>query len=387
MVHGDGDSVHFVQSVLFAAIHNGTVLPAHAVPKHSLRSHIHGKWHKAGHFLRNISSPGMVANTMTTTIDIVLFDGVDELDAVGPLEVLRAAAADGADLAVRLVTRTGPLEVTGHHGLRIGADAVYSPGADILVVPGGGWVARRADAGAWAEAERGDWLPLIKAAADAGVLLAGVCTGVMLLARAGVIGARPATTHQAARADLEAAGVRFVDQRVVDAGGLVTAGGVTSGIDLALHLVERLVSPEAAEAQAERLEYPWSPTPKAAPGGHPAPSGHTITTGPAEGIVTARWGGEVIAQSRDALVLRETGLPPVTYFPIEDVRMDLLHRTEHHTRCPFKGEASYWSIEVGGRRSEDIAWAYEDPLPARADLKGRIAFYADRLDALDTAPA
>jgi uncharacterized protein (DUF427 family)/putative intracellular protease/amidase len=324
---------------------------------------------------------------MTTTIDIVLFDGVDELDAVGPLEVLRGAAAHGADLAVRLVTRTEPLEVTGHHGLRLGADAVYSPGADILLVPGGGWIAR-ADTGAWAEAERGDWLPLIKAAADAGVLMAGVCTGVMLLARAGVIGARPATTHHGAAAELEAAGVRVVDQRVVDAGGLVTAGGVTSGIDLGLHLVERLFGPEAAETQAERLEYSWSPMPRAATaaadgGGHPAPSGHTITTEPVGSVVTARWGGEVVAESRDALLLRETGLPPVTYFPIDDVRMDLLHRTEHHTRCPFKGEASYWSIEVGGRRSEDIAWAYEDPLPARADLKGRIAFYADRLEGLD----
>jgi uncharacterized protein (DUF427 family)/putative intracellular protease/amidase len=329
-------------------------------------------------------------NGMTTTIDIVLFDGVDELDAIGPLEVLRGAAAQGADLVVRLVTRTEPLEVTGNHGLRLRADAVYAPGADILLVTGGGWIAR-AQAGAWAEAERGDWLPLIRAAADRGVLLAGVCTGVMLLARAGVIGARPATTHHDAKEELKAAGVRVVDQRVVDAGGLVTAGTVTSGIDLALHLVERLVSPEAAERQAKAVGYPWQPMPKAsaagsaeaASGGHPAPSGHTITTEPVDGLVTARWGGEVIAESREALVLRETGLRPVTYFPINDVRMDLLHRTEHHTRCPFKGEASYWSIEVGDRRSEDIAWAYEDPLPARADLKGRIAFYADRLESLD----
>src|SRR5919112_946455 len=127
-----------------------------------------------------------------TTIDIVLYDGVDELDAVGPLEVLRGAAARGADLTVRLVTRTEPLDVTGNHGLGLRADAVYSPGADILLVPGGGWIAR-APAGAWAEAERGDWFPLLRDAADRGVLLTAVCTGVMLLARAGVIGARPAT--------------------------------------------------------------------------------------------------------------------------------------------------------------------------------------------------
>ena len=102
---------------------------------------------------------------MTTTIDIVLFDGVDELDAVGPLEVLRGAAARGADLSVRLVTRAEPLEVTGQHGLRVRADAIYEPGADVLLVPGGGWIAR-APTGAWAEAERGDWLPLIRSAAE-----------------------------------------------------------------------------------------------------------------------------------------------------------------------------------------------------------------------------
>jgi uncharacterized protein (DUF427 family)/putative intracellular protease/amidase len=319
---------------------------------------------------------------MTTTIDIVLFDGVDELDVVGPLEVLREAAAQGADLEVRLVTRTLPLEVTGNHGLRMKADAVYSLGADILLVPGGGWIAR-AEAGAWAEAERGDWLSLIKAAADAGAVLAGVCTGVMLLARAGVIGARPAITHHAARAELEAAGVRVVDQRVVDAGGLVTAGGVTSGIDLGLHLVERLVGPEAAEAQAARLEYPWTPVPK--DGAEPAvPRGHIVTTEPVEGLVTAMWGGQVVAESRNALLLRETGLAPVTYFPMDDVRMDLMHRTDHQSTCPFKGEASYWGIDVGWRRVDNIAWAYEDPLPDRTDLKGRIAFYEGKLDAFYT---
>jgi len=318
---------------------------------------------------------------MTTTIDIVLFDGVDELDAIGPLEALRGAAARGADLAVRLVTRTEPLEVTGQHGLRLRADAVYEPGAEVLLVPGGGWVARAAT-GAWAEAERGDWLPLLRAAADAGVLLAGVCTGVMLLARAGVIGDRPATTHQEAKADLEAAGVKVADERVVDAGGLVTAGGVTSGIDLALHLVDRLAGREAAEAEARRLEYPWSPEGAAVqPGGAAGPRGHTITTEPVAGTVRAIFGGQTVAESRNALLLRETGLAPVTYFPIDDVRMELLEPSDHRSTCPFKGEASYWNIDVGWRSAGNIAWAYEDPLPERVDLKGRLAFYEGRLDA------
>jgi len=318
---------------------------------------------------------------MTTTIDIVLFDGVDELDAIGPLEALRGAAAQGADLTVRLVTRTEPLEVTGQHGLQLRADAVYEPGADVLLVPGGGWVARAAS-GAWAEAERGDWLPLLRAAAEAGVLLAGVCTGVMLLARAGVIGDRPATTHQGAKADLEAAGVKVAEERVVDAGGLVTAGGVTSGIDLALHLIDRLAGREAADAEARRLEYPWSPEGAAVqPGGAAGPRGHTITTEPVAGTVRAIFGGQTVAESRNALLLRETGLAPVTYFPIDDVRMDLLEPSDHRSTCPFKGEASYWNIDVGWRRAGNIAWAYEDPLPERVDLKGRLAFYEGRLDA------
>jgi uncharacterized protein (DUF427 family)/putative intracellular protease/amidase len=313
-----------------------------------------------------------------TRIDIVVFDGVDELDAVGPLEVLRSAARAGADLDARLVCLREPLDVRGAHGLRLQADSVYTPGADVLVVPGGGWLAR-SEAGAWGEAERGEWLPLLRAAADAGVVMAGVCTGVMLLARAGVVGERPATTHRGAWADLGEAGARVLDERVVDDGNLVTAGGVTSGIDLALGLVERFAGREFAEREATRLEYPWH----GAASPHPVPDGHRISTQRVHGMVSARWQGEVVAESRNALLLRESTLPPVVYLPMEDVRMDLLHRTEHRTRCPFKGEASYWSIRVGDRSSDDIAWAYEDPLPGRADLRGRIAFYADRLDALE----
>ena len=320
---------------------------------------------------------------MTTTIDIVLFDGVDELDAVGPLEVLRSAAANGAELSVRLVTRTDPREVTGQHGLRLHADAVYEPGADVLVVPGGGWLAR-SGTGAWAEAERGDWLPLLRAAAEGGALMAGVCTGAMLLARAGIIGDRPATTHQAAKAELEAAGVKVVDERVVNSGELVTAGGVTSGIDLALHLVDRFAGREAAEAEARRLEYPWSPDGVEVASGPGSPLPPVITTEPVSGTVTAIFGGQTVAQSSNAIVLKETGLAPVMYFPMEDVRMDLLSPSDYRTTCPFKGEASHWGIDVGWRRADNIAWAYEDPRPEREDIKGRIAFYEHKLDAFYT---
>jgi transcriptional regulator GlxA family with amidase domain len=188
-------------------------------------------------------------------IDIIVYDGVDELDVIGPLEVLRRAAQAGADLTVRLVTRVAVDHVTGSCGLHFRPDAVFTPDADVVVVPGGGWVARD-DHGAWGEVRRGDWLPLLALAAGQGSVMAGVCTGTMLLAHAGVVGDLRATTHHQARHDLTELGVRVVGERVVDEGRLVTAGGVTSGIDLALWLVERWFGSELADGVASALEYP-----------------------------------------------------------------------------------------------------------------------------------
>jgi transcriptional regulator GlxA family with amidase domain len=188
-------------------------------------------------------------------IDIIVYDGLDELDAVGPLEVLRGAAAAGADLDVRLAGRTDLTPVVGTFGITFTPEVVFTPGeADVVVVPGGGWAAR-GENGAWGEVQRGDWLPLLAQAADSGTLMASVCTGAMLLAHAGVIGTRTATTHHVALDDLAATGANVVTARVVDSGRVITGGGVTSGIDVALHLVERLVGPEAAEAAARRMEY------------------------------------------------------------------------------------------------------------------------------------
>ncbi|MCU0312291.1 MAG: DJ-1/PfpI family protein [Acidimicrobiales bacterium] len=195
-----------------------------------------------------------------TRVDIVVYDGIDELDAVGPLEVLRSAVADGADLDVRLVTRLPSRQVTGTFGLRIEPDGMFEPGAaGVVVVPGGGW-ATRADRGTWGEVRRGDLGPMLARCAEDGALMASVCTGAMLLAHAGIIGERPATTHHAARAALFDTGAQVLDERVVDDGDLITAAGVTSGIDLGLHLVERLVGPAAAEKAAVRLEHTRVPT-------------------------------------------------------------------------------------------------------------------------------
>jgi transcriptional regulator GlxA family with amidase domain len=188
-------------------------------------------------------------------VDIVVFDGVDEIDAIGPLEVLRSAAALGADITARLVTHDERAVVTGAFGLRFEPDGVYVPGeADITIATGGGWATRQ-DVGAWGEVQRGDWLPLLAETHRHGRTLAAVCTGTMLLAHAGVVGDRPAATHHRARGDLAATGATVRTERVVDDGDLVTSGGVTSGLDLALHLVAREVSPDIAHLVAERMEH------------------------------------------------------------------------------------------------------------------------------------
>jgi transcriptional regulator GlxA family with amidase domain len=187
-------------------------------------------------------------------IDLVVYDGVDELDVVGPLEVLRRAGQAGADFEVRLVVREPVEEVTGAVGLRFRPDAVFEANAEIVVVPGGGWAAH-AERGAWREAQQGDLVRMLAGAARQGVIMAGVCTGTMLLAHAGIVGSRRASTHHSARADLAALGATVLDDRVVDDGDLVTSGGVTSGIDLGCWLVERFASRDLADAIADALEY------------------------------------------------------------------------------------------------------------------------------------
>jgi transcriptional regulator GlxA family with amidase domain len=189
-------------------------------------------------------------------IAVVVFDGFDELDAVGPLEVLRNAAKGGADLQVDLVSLDGAAEVTGSHGLRVRPDGRLDPeGTDLLVVPGGGWI-DRAPQGARAEAERGELPAAIAAAHRAGAVVATVCTGAMLATAAGLTRGRPSVTHHGAIEELRASGARVVEARVVDDGDLVTAGGVTSGIDLALWLVERHFGAELAGAVADDIEHP-----------------------------------------------------------------------------------------------------------------------------------
>jgi len=182
-------------------------------------------------------------------IDIAVFDGMDELDAIGPLEVLRRAAFD-----VRLAALGAQGSVRCGHGLVLEADGELRDDAEVLIFPGGGWN-DRAPIGTHAEVESKRWLPVIEKASARGAILASVCTGAMILASAGVLRNRRATTHHSAWHDLEASGAILVEDRVVDDGNIITAGGVTSGIDLGLWLVERFANRELATRIAENLEY------------------------------------------------------------------------------------------------------------------------------------
>ena len=89
--------------------------------------------------------------------------------------------------------------------------------------------------------------------------------------------------------------------------------------------------------------------------------------------------GEKLAESDRPVLLDETGLPTRYYLPREDVRTDLLRPTSTHTTCPFKGEASYWSAEVGGEVHEDLVWSYESPIPQAKEIEGLMSFYPDRV--------
>ena len=188
-------------------------------------------------------------------VSIVVFDGADELDVVGPYRVFTGAARAGAPVSVALNTVEPADWVTASNGLRIGTDGPLGAEApDLVVVPGGGWNAGD-EVGVRAEATSGDIPRAISALHSTGSTVAGVCTGAMLLERAGLIDDRPAVTHAGALDDLRESNADVVDARVVDDGDVVTAGGVTSGIDLALHLVEREFGSEIATAVATNLEY------------------------------------------------------------------------------------------------------------------------------------
>jgi uncharacterized protein (DUF427 family) len=114
---------------------------------------------------------------------------------------------------------------------------------------------------------------------------------------------------------------------------------------------------------------------------------HPITIEPSKARVVVTIAGRVVADSRNALTLREASYPPVQYIPRKDVDMAQLEATDHSTYCPFKGDAGYFSIMTGGERSANAVWTYEAPYEAVAAIKDHLAFYPDRVDAIEIKPA
>jgi transcriptional regulator GlxA family with amidase domain len=183
------------------------------------------------------------------TIEILLFDGFDDLDAFGPFEVLSEAGLD-----TRFVTIEPRESVRSSHGATVVPEGVLGD-PDLLLVPGGGWNDRKSG-GAWLEARRGTIPRVLADRHAAGRMIGSVCTGAMLLAEAGILEGRRAITHHTAIEDLKTFGVDVREgERVVDDGDIITAAGVTSGIDLALYLVESTLGAEAAAAGAREIEW------------------------------------------------------------------------------------------------------------------------------------
>jgi uncharacterized protein (DUF427 family) len=112
---------------------------------------------------------------------------------------------------------------------------------------------------------------------------------------------------------------------------------------------------------------------------------HRVDLHPDGHHVKVTFGGKVIADSTAALRVEETGHGPVYYIPAKDMRLDLMKKTAHTSYCPFKGTASYWTIDAGGKVSENAIWGYETPYDETAKLAGHYAFYGSRVDSIEIA--
>jgi len=118
----------------------------------------------------------------------------------------------------------------------------------------------------------------------------------------------------------------------------------------------------------------------------PGPS-HPITIERNPNRIVIEVAGRIVADTRDALTLREAHYPPVQYIPRKDVDLALLERSDHATYCPYKGDCAYFSIPLGGERAANAVWSYEAPYAAVAQIKDHLAFYPDRVDAIEEQPA
>lgn len=192
-----------------------------------------------------------IAPTDLPTVEIVYFDGFDELDAVGPHEVLAAAG-----FPVRAVGfPAGTTTVRGGNGLTVGVDGSIGDAPGLLVLPGGGgWATDRP--GVAALIAHGALPATVARLHAAGTTIATVCTGALLAGAAGILRGRPAVTNRLALEPLRALGADVrAEARVVDTGDVVTSGGPLAGIDMAIRLVERFCGDDAADQAAARIEH------------------------------------------------------------------------------------------------------------------------------------
>jgi transcriptional regulator GlxA family with amidase domain len=192
-----------------------------------------------------------------TVIGVALFDGAEELDWAGPWEVLAAWAQQWPDDGVRVFTLAQEdRPITCAKGLRVFPDETWetAPPLDVLVYPGGRGTRREL-----ADEAVLEW---IRGAAAGGTVVASVCTGSLVLAAAGLLDGKPATTHWQSLELLPTLGREIEvrpDDRFVDNGNVITAAGVSAGIDMALHLVARLHSPERAREVRRYIQYDPEP--------------------------------------------------------------------------------------------------------------------------------
>lgn len=189
-------------------------------------------------------------------IQIVLFDGFGELVSFAPFEVLKRAIEEGAPFTVELVLSEPKQEITTSFGVTVKLHDFLriDNRPDLLIVPGGGWN-HKAKHGAREQAELGTLTKIIREMHNEGTIVAGVCTGGMLLTASGILSDKKATTHHLAQSEMSEYGAELLPYRIVDQGNVITARGVTSGLDLGLWITERFASPKIAAAVEYRMEY------------------------------------------------------------------------------------------------------------------------------------
>lgn len=185
---------------------------------------------------------------MSLHLQIALFDGFDEIDVFGPYEMLSTPR-----IRLELATLDEPRTVRSMRGTAVGADSVLDA-CDGIIVPGGGW-GNRAEHGAWAEVARGQLTARLAQLAPTLPWLASVCSGGMILASAGLLAGRCATTNPGCYDEFRPLVGRLVDERVVDDHDRITAGALFCGIDLGLWIIEREFGTEAADSAAAGKAY------------------------------------------------------------------------------------------------------------------------------------